>query len=372
MFAVHGLSRALMTLGHEVEVFTTNINGFHGPRVPAGEAYLDGVRVTYFDTPFFSRLSWSPSMYSALNTRISEFGVVHLHSVFLWPTWAAARAARRAGVPYILSPRGMLVKSLVNSRNRVAKSMWMGMFERNNLEQADAIHTTSDLEAADLSAFGWQLPRVITIPNGFEEVDCITEKGPSAEVVQTVIRKPYTLYLGRLSWKKGLDRLLDAFSTTTQGFLVIAGTDDEGLSHQLCARAKSLGIANRVSILPRTVLGADKEHLYRHAQLFVLASYSENFGNTVLEAMGRGIPVVVTPEVGAAEIVRQSGAGLVCPGDIRDLGNAIDRVIGDAAFAAAMGEAGKQYIQEFYRWPIIARRMEALYQSVVPPLPASS
>ena len=53
-------------------------------------------------------------------------------------------------------------------------------------------------------------------------------------------------------------------------------------------------------------------------ELFVLSSYSENFGNTVLEAMRRRVPVVVTPEVGAAEIVRQSGGGIVAQGDAED------------------------------------------------------
>ena len=90
---------------------------------------------------------------------------------------------------------------------------------------------------------------------------------------------------------------------------VRCGGDNENFAPQLAKLAADLKIASRVRIVPRTVAGSDKERLFAAAQLFVLPSYSENFGNTVLEAMRRGVPVVVTPEVGAAEIVRTSGAG---------------------------------------------------------------
>jgi hypothetical protein len=61
------------------------------------------------------RLYWSPALGRALESEIGKFDVVHLHSIFLWPTWVAARAARKAGVPYVLSPRGMLIKNLMAS-----------------------------------------------------------------------------------------------------------------------------------------------------------------------------------------------------------------------------------------------------------------
>jgi glycosyltransferase involved in cell wall biosynthesis len=99
------------------------------------------------------------------------------------------------------------------------------------------------------------------------------------------------------------------------GKLAIVGTDDEGLAPRLVKLARSLRIAERVRILPRTVIGFEKERLFAAAHVFVLTSYSENFGNAVLEAMRRRVPVVVTPEVGVADIVRESRGGLVVAGD---------------------------------------------------------
>ena len=108
---------------------------------------LDGVQIRYFPCPLLRRLYWSPALGRALRHEIGEFRIVHLHSVFLWPTWAAARAARNAGVPYVLSPRGMLVKDLIARRSRLAKSAWIRLIERSNVEQAAALHLTSQLES---------------------------------------------------------------------------------------------------------------------------------------------------------------------------------------------------------------------------------
>ena len=128
--------------------------------------------------------------------------------------------------------------------------------------------------------------------------------------------------------------------------------------------AGDLGIADRVRILPRTVIGSEKERLFAAARVFVLTSYSENFGNTVLEAMRRRVPVVVTPEVGAASIVRESGGGLVVAGDPIPLGAAICRLISDVDLARSMGEAGQRHAMANYSWANIAVRMETLYESL--------
>jgi glycosyltransferase involved in cell wall biosynthesis len=364
IFAVHGLCKALAARGHQVQVFTTNIDGPGDSLVPIGHPVdLEGVQVRYFSCPLLRRLYWAPTLGRELESEIGKFDAVHLHSVFLWPTWAAARAARRAGVPYVLSPRGMLVKDLIGRRNRLAKSAWIRIIERSNVEQAAAVHLTSQLEGAELQRFGWRLPQQVVIPNGVDEPS--PSRGEVSSDVEEITREqPLILFLGRLSWKKGLDRLLRAFSCTTEGKLVIVGTDDEGLALQLMKLAGSLGIEDRVRILPRTVIGSEKEHLFSAARIFVLTSYSENFGNAVLEAMRRRVPVIVTPEVGAADIVRKSGGGLVVAGDPRPLGAAISQLTSDVSLARSMGEVGQHHAIAHYSWPEIATRMEHSYENL--------
>jgi glycosyltransferase involved in cell wall biosynthesis len=365
IFAVHGLCRALAARGHEVQVLTTNIDGPGITPTPiATPVDLDGVQIRYFPCPLLRRLYWSPALRRVLHHEIGKFDLVHLHSVFLWPTWAAARAARNAGIPYVLSPRGMLVKDLIARRSRLAKSAWIRLIERSNVEQAAALHFTSQLEGIELQCFGWRLPRHVVIPNAIDEP--LSANGKIASDVEAITsEKPLVLYLGRLSWKKGLDRLLQAFAQTQSGILAIVGTDDENFAPQLVKLAEGLRIADRIRILPRTVIGSEKERLFAAARLFVLPSYSENFGNTVVEAMRRGVPVVVTPEVGAAEVVRKSGAGLVVAGEPEPLSSAIRLFTADLSLARSMGEAGRRHAAQYFSWDHVAVQMEDLYNSLM-------
>jgi glycosyltransferase involved in cell wall biosynthesis len=363
--SVHGLCRALAARGHSVEVFTTNINGTENSQVPLGvPVLLDGVIIRYYESTFLRRLFWSARLGKALKENVNRFDIVHLHSVFLWPTWAAARNARRSGVPYVISPRGMLVKELIRRRSRLVKSAWLQFVEKKNLERASAIHLTSELEAKELGRFSWHLPYVGIIPNGVEDMSAFSSMDISDDVAAVTKQKPFVLFLGRVSWKKGLDRLLRAFALAKLAGLVIVGPDDEQIVPSLIKLARNLGIADRVHFLPRTVLGADKGHLYASAQQFILPSLSENFGNTVLEAMQHGLPVIVTPEVGAANIVREASAGLIVPGDPWSLSIAMRQLAETESMARAMGRAGRQHVLEHYSWARIAAEMESLYDKL--------
>jgi glycosyltransferase involved in cell wall biosynthesis len=361
--AVHSLCRALAARGHAVEVFTTSIDGPVDTAVPYDRpVMLDGVKVRYFASRRLRRLSYAPSLMQSLYREIAGVDVVHLHSAFLWPTWRAARLSHKRRIPYVISPRGMLVKTLIASRNRLIKSAWIALIERSSLEQAAAIHATSAIEAEEIQKFGWRLPRIAVVPNGVDAIDeAARQDAPAADIAALAGRQPLVLFFGRLAQVKGLDRLLRAFARTQRGTLAIVGNDYEGLATGLSEMARQLQIDDRVRIVPRTITDAEKECMFAAARVFVLPSYSESFGNVVLEAMQRGLPVIVTPEVGATEVVKESGGGLVASGDAPSLGAAIDRLTDDAAKSSAMGEAGRRHVSERYGWPGVAARMEALY-----------
>src|SRR5205823_3838083 len=151
-----------------------------------------------FSCDLFRRIYRAPSLAKALRREVVEFDLVHLHSVFLWPTWAAARLAREVNVPYLISPRGMLVKELIERRSRFAKSAWIGLIERSNFESASAIHVTSELEEQELRRFNWRLPQVAMIPNGVEDLES-AHGNPSRDVAELASHQPLMLFLGRIS-----------------------------------------------------------------------------------------------------------------------------------------------------------------------------
>lgn len=352
VLAVHGLCRALAARGHEVTVFTTDVHGDERLDVPLGEPVdRDGVTVRYFPVRL-ARPYWSPAMGAALRESVAGFDLVHLHSVFLWPTSAAARAAERADVPYVLSPRGMLVPELMTERGWLRKAAWMLLAERRTVERAAALHATSALEAEEAARLGIPLPPVFVIPNGVD----VAPNGASPE------REPFLLFLGRVSWKKGLDRLVPALAHVPGVSLKIAGNDEEGLRPELERLAETAGVAGRVSFLG-PVHGEEKAALLSRASVLVLPSYSENFGNVVLEAMAAGCPVAVTPEVGLAAAVRDTGAGIVADGDPRRLGEALRGLLEDPARREEMGRRGRRAAERF-SWAAVAEAMEAGYRRI--------
>jgi glycosyltransferase involved in cell wall biosynthesis len=364
IFAVHGLARALAARGHAVRVLTTSIDGPANSAVPHGTAVpLDGVQVQYFASPFLRRLSYAPALARALRRELAATDIVHLHSVFLWPTFAAARAAFAASVPYLISPRGMLVRELIAQHHRLIKSAWIRLIEKRNLEQASAVHVTSAIEAAELERFGFALRRIVTVPNGVDETQPPSGR-PSADIAALAASSPLILFLGRIARVKGLERLLQAFARCATGTLAIVGADDEGLAPRLTELARELDIAQRLRLVPRMVSGADRELAFASAQVFVLPSISESFGNGVLEAMRRGVPVVVTRAVGAAEIVRRSGGGIVVDGEPAPIGAALERLASDPVLARRMGEEGRRHVAAHYGWPSVAQQMEAVYESI--------
>ena len=145
--------------------------------------------------------------------------------------------------------------------------------------------------------------------------------------------------------------------------LLVAGNDEEGYAARLAAIADSLGIRQRV-VFCGPVYGGAKTTLYRRATVFALPSYSENFGNAVLEAMHEGCPVVVTPEVGAAAVVAEAGAGAVSPGDPATLAACLGRLLADPHMRAEMGSRGRKSARERYTWDAVATRMMQVYQGL--------
>jgi glycosyltransferase involved in cell wall biosynthesis len=113
------------------------------------------------------------------------------------------------------------------------------------------------------------------------------------------------------------------------------------------------------------VSDAHKWALYESAEMFVLPSYSENFGNVIAEAMAMACPVVTTPEVGLAGLVREVGAGVVTPGEPRVLAQAITELHHDEVRRKRMGLAGRQAAIEHLSWDGVAAQMEAEYYRIL-------
>lgn len=364
--SVHGICKALVRRGHDVHVYTTNVDGPDNLNVElAVPTDLEGVKVWYFPTRFIRRIYMSPDMRSALISSINNFDIAHLQSVFLWPTWMGARIAETHGLPYIVSPRGMFVEDLINRKNKIIKKLWISCIENRTLKKASAIHVTSNLEQIEVKKLGLDRAPIYVIPNGVESENGPID-GPAIEpcLDQLNTNQPFILYLGRINWKKGLDRLISALRFVPEVRLVIAGNDEEDYTRYLMKIARECHVYDRV-VFYGPVYDSRKRYLYRSSSIFVLPSYSENFGNTVLEAMAAGSPVVVTPEVGLADTVLEAGAGLVVDGNPESLGRNLRDLIANEPLRRKMGEAGLKVVKERFSWDTVAQEMQRVYEAVL-------
>ncbi|MGC2528427.1 MAG: glycosyltransferase, partial [Candidatus Acidiferrum sp.] len=144
--------------------------------------------------------------------------------------------------------------------------------------------------------------------------------------------------------------------------LVFAGPDESGMTARLTQLAAQLGVAPQV-YFSGPIFGEAKWAAYRDADVFVLPSQNENFGNTAAESVAAGTPVVMTERCGIAPLLADV-AGLVVPHDAKALSTAIKSMIGDAELRARLA-AGCVVVTERLGWGAPVREMEALYNHIV-------
>lgn len=365
--AVHSLARAQVASGDTVEVFTTNVDGDRVLDVPTTRAVeRDRVAIRYFAIGRPRRLARAPGLRRALHARIAEFDIVHLHSVFQWPTLVAARAAEHHRVPYVVAPRGMLVRELIENRGRWRKRAWLELFERRTLREAAAVLATSEVEAAEIRSLHLAETPIRVVPNGVPEPES-EDRGTVSSAVEAASRlRPMILFLGRLSWKKGVDLLIRTLPALPTAHLVVAGNDDESLQPALLALARHCAVGDRVHFVGE-VRGGAKQKLLAAATIFALPSLSENFGNAVLEALVAGVPAVLTPGVGLAPAAAAAGAALLCEREPGALGREIGALLADSARRERMSHAGRHLAAVEFTWSRVAAATRAVYLSATMP-----
>jgi len=371
--SVHLLNKSLVGKGARVTVFTTNAGLEKNRNIPLRrEVDRDGVRVLYFPYFGYRHFNFSPSLFFYLKNHIREFDLVHITGVWNFPVSAAAFWARRYKKPYIISPRGSLMKEPLGRKSSLRKKIQLFLVGKKDLSGAAAVHFTVEGERKEYLEANLPLKKPVVLPNSFEEsgnptfgkeIDIRAKHGIPAG-------KKIILSLGRISWKKGFDTLIPAFSEVIKNepetVLIMAGGDDERYQKEVerLVVREGLAIGKNVFFVGM-VTGPEKYSLIEESDVFVLPSYSENFGMSVVESMSHGTAVVVSEGVGIAPDIKFEEAGVVTKKDTHDFAEGILRVLRDSRYASELERRGKDFVRNHYDPGKVAEKFISVYKEIV-------
>lgn len=348
--------------GHECTVLAAK-GGRHGAPVDLGETTLAVLRKSGFGGRFWA--GYSSGIKRALPGLVRTHDIVQIHELWNYPGYVAARACRRAGVPYVVSVHGELDPWAL-AQKRLKKRVYHSLVQGPMLRSATAIHALSKLEFEQIRNCGLRNP-VAVVPNGVD-LDDVEPAGASGDAFFSECSIPrgsrIILFLGRLHYKKGLDILLQAFAHVVtdlgQAVLVVAGPDG-GERKRLEAQAKQSGLADRVRFTG-SLEGARKRAAYRVASAFVLPSRSEGFSMAALEALAMGVPVVLSRQCNFPEVAA-FGAGAVVDSSPAAVADGIRQILSlSDAERNRIGANGRALVAKRFAWRRVAAEMASVYR----------
>lgn len=370
-YAIRAFANASKTAGLHVTIATTDDDGdsarFDVPLSQPVERH--GV------THFFFRRDFVPYKISFglrhwLNDNISRFDVAHIHALFSFSSLAAARAARKHHVPYVVRPLGVLNRWGMQNRRPWVKRFSFRLIELPILRHAAAIHYTAEAEGREANSLhpalagvpSFVIPIPVELPTGANVADEFSHRFPVSAGRKLV------LFLSRIDEKKGIEQLLNAFahvqSVEPQAMLVIAGSGNDHYVRELRRMSEGLGIEN--AVLWTGFLDRDqKAEALAAASMFVLPSHSENFGIAVAEALMAGVATIITEGVGLADQVRAANAGIVVPSQTDAIASAMEELLKDPQEGRKMAARGQELAKRLFSAATIGASLKAAYEGIL-------
>jgi len=326
----------------------------------------NSVNLQLVDAHHFGRVQFCPGFSRTLIRILDEQtqpALIHDHGLWTHANVAAWRAARSRRVPYVLCPHGMLEPWALEYKARKKKLAWL-LYQQRIIASAAAVVATSEQECENVKRLFPKLP-VAIIPIGVDlpvAADLLPARSPAS-------RGGTVLFMSRIHPVKNLPGLLAAWRMlppeVAAGWrLVIAGPDEAGHGQEVVALVRQLGLQGSVELIGPVREGS-KATAYQSADVFVLPSFSENFGVVVAEALAHGLPVIATTGTPWQELPRR-GCGWWVGSDPESLAGALVQAMGSSfEQRRAMGEVGRAYAQEQFSWEGIGVSTMALYEWLI-------
>ncbi|SFD29875.1 Glycosyltransferase involved in cell wall bisynthesis [Algibacter lectus] len=307
----------------------------------------------------FEKLGLSKSLKNSLKK--SEAHLLHGHGLWQMPVHQMAKMARERHIPYIITPRGMLEPwSLTQSP--LKKKLALSLFQKKDLDHAACIHATAPMEVKSIRDLGFTNP-VAMIPNGID-LKAFSDTIPNKSKTPKRI-----LFLSRIHKKKGIENLIEAWKQLNpevkQNWVIdIYGNGDTAYIEELKTLIKKSNLENQIQI-KAPVFGEEKLKVFRAASLFVLPTFSENFGIVVAEALACYTPVITTK--GAPwEALETYNCGNWIDIGVKPLVESLNQMLVKSPEALLeLGINGRKLVEDQFSMNAVAKQMLELYNWIL-------
>jgi glycosyltransferase involved in cell wall biosynthesis len=372
---VRALARGLAQRGHQVTVLTADLgfgkqNGFGVKRESSRwgwRAEENGVEAIYLSTLGHHRaITINPRVIGFCRASLKQFDLVHFYGLYDLLGPPVSHFCRRQGIAYVIEPMGMYLPIV---RSIHLKQMYHRLLGRSFVGGARFLIATSEQEKHEIVAAGIDASRVVIRRNGIDLPEKLPARGEFRRQWGIPMEAKLVLFLGRLVSKKSPDMLLRAFAQWRRktgcdqnAMLVLAGPEEgDGFLPALKEMTNQLKLKDCVLFVGPLYDDA-KWSAYQDADLFVLPSQNENFGNTAAEATVCGIPVIVTDRCGIASFV--GPGGLVIRHDEAELAEALGKLMGDPVLYRRCQNGCKEVSRKL-SWDEPLDQTEALYAECI-------
>jgi glycosyltransferase involved in cell wall biosynthesis len=383
------LSEELVRRGHTVTVLTSNaynlqglIDPIRGKFIKKMEEKINDVEVVRFKVnhsisfptfvlkqfininaflpknigeliDIFSTGSFIPDIYKYLIKNAHSYDLLHCTPFPLTITYLSAYYSLQLGLPLIVTPFFHFENPQYYNRYLI-----------NILKYANAIFVCTNLEKEKIAELGVKRDKIYIVPMGIDPKEWMNCNGKRFREKYNLGNKPIIFFTGTKTFDKGAIHLLRAIKIVQQKrkdvVLVAAGFGFAEWRKEV----KKLKLANLLDF--EYLSGQEKRDAFAACDVYCMPSRADAFGIAFLEAWICGKPVIGAKAGATPEVIRDGVDGLLVKfGDDEELAEKIMYLIDNPELRAELGARGRERVLSNYTWPIIASRVEKIYERII-------